>query len=232
MNQTLLALCIGGLMAVSSHSVLAQTPPKTGSLGSGSATGLPIMTREELRTCIKQQAELKLMSDGYEARKKQLAIDREALLAETQAVRGDLGDAQAAASVVNDLNRRTEEVANKINEWNTRWTEFQASKRTGPIAERKRRQLIQEQNELTAQNKALDEEREKLGASDGNASSSAAEANARSDALNARTVAWNQRNAALVTEGDKVLRERDLWASECGSRRYREDDEIAIRQGK
>jgi vacuolar-type H+-ATPase subunit D/Vma8 len=227
MNRLLLALCLGGLMAAPSSSLLAQTPAKTGSLGAGGGGG-PIMTREELRTCIKQQAALKTMSDTYEAKKTQLAVDREALLADTKGVRGDLGDAQAQVAKVDDLNRRVTTVAARVDDWNVRWTAFKEAKRTGPLAERQRRQLIQEQKELAAENKSLDAEREQLGGTGG----SAADANAKSAALNARTVAWNERNKALAADGDNVIRERELWASECGNRRFREDDEIAIREGK
>jgi DNA repair exonuclease SbcCD ATPase subunit len=227
MTRRLLTLCLVGLAAAISYPVLAQAPAKTGSLGSGSGSG-PVMTRDELRACIKQQASLQTMSDTYEAKKTQLDADRTALLAETQGVRGDLGDATEQAAKVNELNQRTAEVAERVNDWNVRWNEFQSSKRSGPIVDRQRRQLINEQKALKAENDALDAEREKLGGT----GAGAAEANARSDALNARTVAWNDRNKALVAEGEKLAQERDLWASECGNRRYREDDETAIRQGK
>ena len=228
MNRRLLSLCLGGLVAAMTLPALAQTPGKTGSLGSGGGSG-PVMTREELRTCLKQQADLKTMGETYEGQKAQLAAARQALLADSQAVRGDLGDAKAVADKVNDLNRRTAEVAARVADWNERWQAFEKAKRSGPNVDRQRRQLIQEQKAMAAENKALDDEREQLGGTGG---ASAAEANAKSDALNARTVAWNDRNKALVAEGERLAQERDLWASECGNRRYREDDEIAIKQGK
>jgi hypothetical protein len=207
--------------------VLGQTPGKTGSLGDGRGMG-PVMTRAELRACLKQQVALKASSDKYAARTEQLAVDRQALLDESKAVRGDLGDAGDAAAKVNDLNRRTSEVAERINDWNTRWQEFEKNKRSGPIFERKRRQLIQEQKDLEGENAALDAERAQLGGT----GQGAAEANTRSEALNARTVEWNKRNEALVRDGENIAQERDLWASECGNRRYNEDDEIAIQQGR
>lgn len=227
MNRHLLLLCLGGLVAVTTLPAVAQSAPKTGSLGAGSGSG-PVMTREELRTCLKQQAALKQMSESYEAKKAQLDADREAILAESKALGGQLGDAQAAAAKVNELNERTAAVAARVNEWNERWQAFEKAKRTGPMADRQRRQLIAEQRELEAENAALDAEREQLGG----AGQGAAEVNERSEALNKRTVAWNDRNKALVAEGEKLAQERDLWASECGNRRYREDDEIAIQRGQ
>ena len=63
----------------------------------------------------------------------------------------------------------------------------------------------------------------------GGASSGASQVNSKVDALNTRTAAWNERNKRVVKMGEDLTQERDLWASECGNRRYREDDEIAIR---
>lgn len=74
----------------------------------------------------------------------------------------------------------------------------------------------------------LNAEREALGG----VGSGASEVNAKVDALNARTAAWNMRNGAIAKRSEDLTQERDLWAAECGSRRYREDDEIAIQQGK
>jgi cell division protein FtsB len=92
-----------------------------------------------------------------------------------------------------------------------------------------RKQLVEEQRALAKESADLDAERKGMG---GGTAATATQANARSEALNARITSWNQRNAALVKEGEDLTQERDLWASECGNRRYREDDEIAIKQGK
>ncbi|MBK6472251.1 MAG: hypothetical protein IPF94_16520 [Betaproteobacteria bacterium] len=43
---------------------------------------------------------------------------------------------------------------------------------------------------------------------------------------------WNQRNAQVNETARKLEDERSLWLSECSNRRYREDDEKAIRAGK
>lgn len=228
MTIRLHTLCFAGLMATLTLPALAQTAPKTGSLGGGGGSG-PVMTREELRTCLKQQDQLAKMRADYEARSAQLDADRQALLAENQAVSSSLGDAQADAAKVNEINARTAALSERVSDWNVRWQDFKNANRSGALADRQRRRLVQEQKEMDAEREALDAERAKLG--DGG-QSSAAETNARSAALNARTVEWNARNKALAVESENLAQERDLWASECASRRYREDDEIAIKQGK
>jgi hypothetical protein len=81
---------------------------------------------------------------------------------------------------------------------------------------------------MEQQEKALTDERAALGGT----GSGAAAVNAKVDALNQRAAAWNERNKALAKRSEDLAQERDLWASECGNRRYREDDEAAIRKGQ
>lgn len=42
---------------------------------------------------------------------------------------------------------------------------------------------------------------------------------------------YNTRQHKLVADAEKLSDTQSLWKSECGDRRYREDDEIAIRRG-
>ena len=53
----------------------------------------------------------------------------------------------------------------------------------------------------------------------------AKEVDARVGDWNARNARWNEASAGLESE-------RKAWVSGCSERRYREDDETAIRQGK
>lgn len=229
MNRRLSSLTLGCLLATLSLPALAQTAPKTGSLGGGAGSGGPMLTREELRACMKEQATLAQRRAAYEAKTAQLKADKDALMGESQAVTGDLTQARQGAAQVDQINARAAEIAKKIEDWNVRWKEFEAANRSGPTGERMRKQLVEEQRALAKENADLDAARKGLGST---TTASASQANARSEALNARITAWNQRNAALVKEGEDLTQERDLWASECGNRRYREDDEIAIKQGK
>jgi chromosome segregation ATPase len=195
------------------------------SLGGGSGSG-PVMTREELRACLKQQDTLKVRVADYDQQRAALDKERADILQAKQAIDADRGGVQAGK--INDLNARAADVATRITEWNTRWQDFERLGRGGPTADRQRRQLLREQKELNEENAAIDKEREGLSGVGGNAK----EINVKLEALNARTVAWNDRQKVVVKMGEDVTQARDLWAAECGSRRYREDDEIAIRQGK
>ena len=56
--------------------------------------------------------------------------------------------------------------------------------------------------------------------------------NAKAQALDARVQAWNARNSAWNEVTTALDTERKAWVTACADRRYREDDETAIRQGK
>ena len=208
---------------------LAATSPAWAqkSLGGGAGSG-PVMTREELRTCLKQQEALKTQVAEYERQRSEHEKERAAILETKTALDAERGGVVADAAKINDLNRRASEVAQRIADWNDRWQAFEKNGRGGPTADRQRRSLVNEQRELNAENAAIEKEREALGG----VGEGAKEINAKVDALNARTVAWNENNKRIVKRGEDVTQERDLWAAECGNRRYREDDEIAIKQGK
>jgi uncharacterized protein (DUF3084 family) len=215
------------LFALVAATLLATPALAQKSLGGGSGSG-PVMTRDELRACLKQQDTLKTRVADYDQQRASLDKERADILQARQAIDAERGGVQADAGRINELNARAADVAARITEWNTRWQDFERLGRGGPTADRQRRQLLNEQKELNAANAAIDKEREGLSGVGGNAK----EINVKLDALNARTVAWNDRQKVVLKMGEDVTQARDLWAAECGSRRYREDDEIAIQQGK
>ena len=195
------------------------------SLGGGSGSG-PVMTREELRTCLKQQATLKTQVEQYEQEKAAIERDKADIQSTQKAIDAERGGVQADAAKINDVNARTEALSKRVSEWNENWQAFEKANRSGPMAERERRRLLSEKRSMEKEEKDLADERAALG----DASGGASQVNSKVDALNARTVAWNERNKRVVKMGEDLTQERDLWASECGNRRYREDDESAIRR--
>jgi chromosome segregation ATPase len=168
------------------------------------------------------------MVEQYEKDKADLEREKGEILATQQAIDAERGGVQADAAQINDINARTEALSRRIAEWNERWDAFEKANRSGPLVERQRKRLLDEKREMEREEKELEAARGGFGGT----GSGAAAVNAKVDALNARTVAWNQRNNGMVKRGEDLAQERDLWASECGSRRYREDDEIAIRNGQ
>lgn len=227
MNPRISALTLAALIALP-LTVLAQA--KTGSLGGGSGAG-PVMTRDELRACLKGQADLKQRVADYEAQKVAADKEKAEILAENQKLQAEKGQLASAAGKVKEENARYADLAKRVEDWNARWAEFEKAGRAGPMVDRERKKLLDEQRAL-----AKEQEGAKAaaagGGGGGDGTSAAQQFNAKAEAVQARTVAYNERNKQLVKAGEDLAQERDLWAGECGNRRFREEDEIAIKQGK
>lgn len=206
----------------------AQAQARTGSLGGGAGSG-PVMTRDELRACLKSQQELKQRVADYEVRKTAMVQERQALEAESRRVGGSRDAVIADAGKVEAFKARQEELRRKFDDWNERFTAFEKAEKTGPAADREKRRLMNERAALEQEGVQIEAERKGMV---GSVTGSANEVLAATDALNARVTAFNQRNREMVKLGEDLEQERLLWADECGNRRYREDDETAIKQGR
>ena len=96
-------------------------------------------------------------------------------------------------------------------------------------ADRERTALENERVELQKQQAALEAER---GGVNDSVQQTVSAFNARAGALDQRVQAWNERSAGHSQRAKAVNEERETWMTECADRRYREDDEIAIRKGQ
>jgi hypothetical protein len=56
--------------------------------------------------------------------------------------------------------------------------------------------------------------------------------NNRAAAQEQKVADWNSRNKKLAEETGALASDREQWVADCGNRRYREDDEIAIKRGQ
>ena len=56
--------------------------------------------------------------------------------------------------------------------------------------------------------------------------------NVKVRALDGRVAEWNKRNNAYNDANAAIESDRAAWGANCGNRRYREEDELAIRSGK
>jgi hypothetical protein len=102
---------------------LAQAPPpapKTATLGGGSGGGGPLLTREELRACMKQQTELGTRRSTLEAQSQTLEQDKAAVLAEVDALKAERAKIETARAAVADINARQSELSARIAQWNER----------------------------------------------------------------------------------------------------------------
>lgn len=55
---------------------------------------------------------------------------------------------------------------------------------------------------------------------------------AKVDAHEKRIDAWNQAHRQMLTTIEALNKKQAQWTASCGEKRYREEDELAIRSGK
>lgn len=229
-----------GVVALTCTVASAQTAPKptkaapakpaegkTLSLG-GNATGdSRLLTREELRQCLKRQDALALRREEVDKQRDPLTLEKEALVKEQDAMKADRARMDALRESVKNLNARFAAYSERVNVFNERSKAVQ--EKGGRAADRERDALQAERDELQKLQTTLEADRTQLIAS---TQQDVDAFNARATALDAKAADWNQRNSALVEAARAVNQERDSWLTECGNRRYREDDELAIRKGQ
>ena len=228
-TAALLALALAWPLA---HAQAAAGTTK--SFGTGKA-GDKILTREELRACFAMQEQLKGRGPELEREKAQLQQEKTSLAQAGEALKAEKDTLertreQSAAPFrakadehgrrIADFNRKAAELA-----------ELEKSKRQSDRAERERvRQAHDaERAQLETQEAALRTEMDTLNKANADAAGSM---NARITEHEQKVRDWNTRNDAFTARVDGQRTADDRFKSECASRRYREDDEIAIRQGK
>lgn len=193
----------------------------------GTTPGGRMMDIDELRACLNQQDELARRRAAVEAERGPLDQEKDALLKEKEALAAERGQIDAARQQVADLNARFKAFGERIEAWNARAKEVQG--RSGATADRERAALDKDRAELQKAQAELEAERNKIG--DGPQTLVAA-FNAKAGALDQKVQNWNERNAAAGQRAVQLNQDRNGWVETCGNRRYREEDEQRIRQGK
>jgi predicted nucleic acid-binding Zn-ribbon protein len=216
------------LVAAAVHGpVLAQADTKTLS-GKSSGSG-KVLTRDELRACMKQQASLATRKTELETRQNAVAAERDQVQKDTEAIKAEQGSLSSRKEAVDSLNARMTAYAAKVKDLQQRSDEFEKSGRGGPTAERERRKLEKEAADIKKEEAELNAERDKLQAG---GTEAVAKINAKVEAQQQAAQAWNDKSKKLAADQQAYEDERIAWIDNCGNRRYREDDEKAIKSGK
>jgi chromosome segregation ATPase len=222
------------LLLLAAAAVGAQTPaPKPAAdnkpLTMGNTGSGKLLTREELRACFKRRDGLTPKLAEIETQRKALDAEREAIVQERAALATDREGVKQKTDAAAALEPRMVAFKQKVDDWQARVTAFNEANRVGMSADRQRADLQREQVALNASQKELEAERLTL-------SSAAQEAinafNTKATAVEARAGEWNLRNGKLNELSQVATDERQAWITECGNRRYREDDETAIKRGQ
>jgi chromosome segregation ATPase len=213
--------------SVNAPALAASGAEKSLALGNGKSGG-PLLTRDELRTCLSQEESIRTRLAEVEARRGVLDQEKADLGAAQQALRTERAGVDDIKKKADDLNTRMKAYSVRVEAWNQRVAAFSANKGATP-SERQRQDINAERDELEKQQKALDAEKAALSSS-GEATLKAY--NDKASALDARVVDWNQRTEQWNAGAKGLEAERTAWVEGCADRRYRDDDEAAIRKGK
>jgi chromosome segregation ATPase len=216
------------LLALAAHGPAnAQADSKT--LSGKSTTSGKVMTREELRACMKQQSTLASRKAELDSRQSAQALQRKEIEAESGAIKAEqdaLGSTQAR---VDALTQRVTAFSARVKQLNEHREDFERAGRTGPAADRERRLMDKEAADLKKEEADIGTEREQIVSGSQDA---AAKINARVEAQQVKAQSWNDASKALTADQQAYEDDRVNWVDTCGNRRFKEDDEKAIKAGK
>jgi predicted nucleic acid-binding Zn-ribbon protein len=198
--------------------------PKT--LGGKAPIG-KMLTRDELRTCLKRLDGVNASTKELEQRRAALDKEKEDLVTSGDALKADRADVDVKLAAVRDWEGRMRAHGTEIEAFNQR---LKAADE-GPRSKREEmaKELDAERDRLSKARVPLGEEEARLVPTYQNAVKAY---NDKALARDAIVADWNGRNKAMNESSLKQEEDRSAWLSECANRPYREDDEIAIKQGK
>lgn len=215
----------------------AKTPPaattapalaKPNALGAGNSKD-PLLTRDELRVCLKDEENVRLALADVDGARVLLDKDRVVLDTDRETLKAERAPIDKMQAQAVDFGVRSKAFTERAADFQRRANEFKESGLRGEKADTAREALVQEQTRLETERLALEAERVRL-------KTESAEVigayNTKAQALEGRVTEWNGRNGALNARVKTLETQRQTWIDTCADRRFREDDEKAIRSGK
>lgn len=190
-----------------------------------------LLTRDELRACMRLKERNEAGTGEIERRQAQLDQEREALASAPDASAGVRAAVDEKLNAVKQADAAYAAYGKRVEDWNARMAEFEARAKDMRNADRRREVLRQEQVALKADEQKLGAERDAAVAA---YEASVKDANAKlaQGSQGQGKAEWNKKSEALAADEQALVAARRKWATECGERRFREDDETAIKAGK
>jgi chromosome segregation ATPase len=186
-----------------------------------------MLTRDELRTCLKQLDDVNTGSKELEARRAALDKEKEDLTKSGDALKAERAEVDTKLAAVREWEQRMRAHGGEIEAFNQR---LKAAE-TAPANQREAlgKELDAERERLTKSRAPLAEEEARLVPAYQNAVKGY---NDKAQVRDAQVADWNNRNKSVNETAAKHEDARSSWLAECANRPYREDDEIAIKRGK
>ncbi|HET9977987.1 MAG TPA: hypothetical protein VFQ20_11150 [Burkholderiaceae bacterium] len=194
--------------------------------GKGMPTG-KMLTRDELRQCLKRLDDINAGAGPIETSRAALDAERADLTKAADALKVEREEIDRKLAAVREWEARVRAHRDAIEAYN---------RKSATLANAPRDQKEALQAELGADSARLGTSQATLAADEARlvpAYQDAVKAyNAKAEARDAKVGDWNLRNAAANETSRKHEDARLSWLDECANRPYREDDEIAIKKGK
>lgn len=227
----LAALSVALTCAVAGAQTNAPRPSadgKTLSLG-GSGSGR-LLSRDELRSCLKLQQATQAESASINTEREQIEASRASLAREQSEFTSQRDAALKERDATADrLRQALDDHSRRVEAWKQRAVDFNEANLFGPAADRERRALDRQQAELNAAGTDLEAKRAAFTREN---EGLVASLNKRAEALNARVGEIEGRRNKYNERAEALSEQRQRFARECADRRYLEDDEKAIQRGE
>lgn len=228
----LAAMSIATAAALFSLQAVAQTKkpaqPAAAPAKPAAAGANKLMTRDELRRCVKIQDEIEALSIDLERQQAESAPGKARIAQMADELKAQRQALDAPAARLKDLQAAFKEHKDKVDDWKRRGEELEGQKGSRMYDKRKA-ELAAEQKALSKRADELESQRKEL---HGPYEAAVAAFQEKADAHDAAVSEWNARNEKAGQMDDKIQDLKNNYAAQCANRKYDENDEKAIRQGK
>lgn len=201
--------------------------PTTKTLGGKATAGGKMLTRDELRACMKRLDGVNAAGKDLAQRRSALDGEKDELIKSGEALKAMKGEVEAKLAAVREWEERMRAHAAEIEAFNRKAKAVEEAPRNR--REELAKALEGEREQLSKARAVLTEEEARLVPA---YESGVRAYNERALARDAVVNDWNGRNKLLNDTGTKLEADRTDWLNECANRPYREDDEVAIKAGK
>jgi len=194
--------------------------------GKGMASG-KLLSRDELRQCMKRLDEVNAGTKPIEAERATLDAERAELAKAGDALKIEREEIDRRLAAVREWEGRVRTHRDAIEAYN---------KKSATLAEAPKDKKEALQAELSAESARLGTSQATLSADEARLVPAYQESvrlyNVKAEARDAKVGDWNKRNTVANEASKKHEDARLSWLDECANRPYREDDEIAIKKEK
>ncbi len=186
-----------------------------------------MLTRDELRACLKRLDNVNTASKDLEGKRASLDKEKDDLTKSGDALKAERTNVESKLAAVRDWEGRMRTHGAEIEAFNKRLKDTESA----PSKDREAlgKELEAERERLNKARVPLTDDEARVVPAYQNAVKGY---NERAQARDAVVAEWNNRNRAINDSAAKHEEDRSSWLSECANRPYREDDEIAIKRGR